>query len=324
MYTLILMSSRGDSVRQQAISQGHVLFFSIVVSVLFLAGLGGLGYGLFQKQQRAVSEKGLQTSMEKFEELVHAKLQIESELTAIDEEMNSIRQMAEQIQQTLGILGQGGGNVNATWPSEEETDGQTAPQQEDPDAIPDTVTETQETQTLLTPSILKQKIQPLYEYVSEYQKQMDGYPSILPVDLQKESGEKYGFWYSSPFGWRTHPLTKRREFHQGLDIKTRSGVPVIAAADGTVIKAERESYLGNIVEITHEGLRFKTLYAHLKGYPDGLEVGQQVKRGQVIGYVGNTGRSTGAHLHYGIYDVIKEKWVNPLAHIFDQQPTFSP
>ena len=324
MYTLILMSSRGDSVRQQAISQGHVLLFSIVLSVLFLAGLGGLGYGLFQKQQRAVSEKSLQTSMVKFEEVVRAKIQIESELTAIDEEMHSIRQMATQIQQTLGILGQGGGNVNATWLSEEETDGQTDPQQEDPAVIPDTVTETQETQTLLTPSILKQEIQPLYEYVSEHQQQIDGYPSILPVDLQKSDGEKHGFWYSSRFGWRTHPLTKRREFHQGLDIKTRSGVPVIAAADGTVMKAERESYLGNIVEITHEGLHFKTLYAHLKGYPDGLEVGQQVKRGQIIGYVGNTGRSTGAHLHYGIYDVSKEKWVNPLVHIFDQQPTFSP
>lgn len=324
MYTLILMSSRGDSVRQQAIRQGHVLFFLIVVPVLFLAGLGGLGYGLFQKQQRAVSEKSLQTSMGKFEELVRAKLQIESELTAIDEEMHSIRQMSKQIQQTLGILGQGGGNINATWSPEEETAGKADPRQEDPSTIPGTATEPQEEQTLLTPRILKQEIQLLYEYVSEHQQQIDGYPSILPVDLQKSDGEKYGFWYSSRFGWRTHPLTKKREFHQGLDIKTRSGVPVIAAADGTVMKAERESYLGNVVEITHEGLHFKTLYAHLKGYPDEFKVGQKVKRGQVIGYVGNTGRSTGAHLHYGIYDVTKEKWVNPLVYIFDQQPTFSP
>ena len=262
--------------------------------------------------------------MGKIEELVRAKIQIESELTAIDAEMHTIRQMAKQIQQTLGILGQGGGNINATWPPEEETEEQTDPQQEDPAAIPDTATETQEDQTLLTPSILKQEIQPLYDYVSAHQQQIDGYPSILPVDLQKSDGEKYGFWYSSRFGWRTHPLTKRREFHQGLDIKTRAGVPVIAAADGTVMKAERESYLGNVVEITHDGLHFKTLYAHLQDYPDGFKVGQKVQRGEVIGYVGNTGRSTGAHLHYGVYDTKIERWVNPLSYIFDQQPTLSP
>ena len=323
MYTLILMSSRGDSVRQQAISQGHVLFFSIVIPALFLAGIGGLGYGLFQKQQKAVSDQSLQTSMEKFEELVRVKLQIESELTAIDEEMYSIRQMAKQIQQTLGVFGQGGGNLNATW-TPEETEGQVNAQQEDPSAIPDTAVDAQEKQKPLTPSILKQEIQPLYNYVSEHQKQIDGYPSILPVDIQKSDGEKHVFWYSSRFGWRTHPLTRKREFHQGLDIKTRAGVPVIATADGIVMKAERESYLGNVVEITHDGLHFKTLYAHLKGYPDGFKVRQKVKRGQVIGYVGNTGRSTGAHLHYGVYDTRIEKWVNPLSYIFDQQPTFSP
>ena len=101
------------------------------------------------------------------------------------------------------------------------------------------------------------------------------------MKLQQENGEKYGYWYSSGFGSRTHPLTKKREFHQGLDIKTRSGVPVIAAADGRVVKIERNGYLGKIIEIDHEGDRFKTLYAHLKDYVDGLKVGQKVTRGQI-------------------------------------------
>ena len=323
MYTLILMSSRGDSVRQQAISQGHVLFFSILISALFLAGLGGLGYGFFQKQQRAVSEKSLQTSMEKVEELVRAKLQIESELTIVNQEMQSIRQMAQQIQQTLGLFGQGGGDVNATW-TPEETEGQANPQQEDPAVIPDTAPYAPEKEKSLTPSTLQQEILPLYAYVSEHQTQINGYPSILPVDLQKSDGEKYVFWYSSRFGWRTHPLTRKREFHHGLDIKTRAGVPVIAAADGTILKAEKSGYLGKTIEISHDGLIFKTMYAHLKDYVDGLEIGQRVTRGQVIGYVGNTGRSTGAHLHYGVYDTRIEKWVNPISYIFDQQPTISP
>ena len=323
MYTLIFMSSRGDSVRQHTISRGHVLLFSIFIFVLFFAAISGLGYGLFQNQQKAAAERSLQTSTEKIEGLVREKLQVESELVAINEEMSSIRHMAQQIQETLGILGQGGGDSNIVW-SSGETEGQTDDQQEDAATISDTEIYAHEAEKPLTPSILKQEVQPLYEHVNAHQKRLDGYPSILPVKLQQANGEKYAFWYSSHFGHRTHPLTKRREFHQGLDIKTRAGVPVIAAADGTVVQVGRSGYFGKTVEITHEASRFKTVYAHLKGYADDLKVGQKVVRGQIIGYVGNTGRSTGAHLHYGIYDIEKERWVNPIAYIFDQQPTFSP
>jgi murein DD-endopeptidase MepM/ murein hydrolase activator NlpD len=234
--------------------------------------------------------------------------------------MNGIRHMTEQIQETLGILGQGGGG-NMHW-IPEGTEGQTKLEQEDIPATTDAATYAHEVSESLTPSILKQEMQPLYDYVAEHQKQIDGYPSILPVKLQKVDGEKHTFWYSSRFGWRTHPLTRKREFHQGLDIKTRAGVPVIATADGKVTKAKKSGYLGKIVEITHDARQFTTLYAHLQGYADGLKVGQRVTRGQVIGYVGNTGRSTGAHLHYAVGK--KGRWVNPLAYIFDQQPTFSP
>ena len=324
MYTFIIMSSRGNSVRQHSISQGHVLLLFCIILGLFLAAIGGLNYGLFQKQQRTSSEKELRTSMEQeIERLMLAKRQVESELAEINEEMNSIRYMAERIQQTLGILGQGGGDSNITW-SPGEVEEQAEPRQEDSSAITDTTVYARETQELLTPSTLKQVVQPLYDYLNEHQKQIDGYPSILPVKLQKANGEKYIFWYSSRFGWRTHPLTEKREFHRGLDIKTRDGVPVIAAAHGTVVKVGKRGYLGNTVEIIHEASQFKTLYAHLKGYAEGLKVQEKVMRGQTIGYVGNTGRSTGAHLHYGVYNMGKKEWVNPIAYIFDQQSTVSP
>ena len=251
---------------------------------------------------------------------MQAKLQVELELAGVDKEMKDIRQMAEKIQQALGILGQGGGDSSASWVPE----GAAADGEENVSAVEGASDYTPEMQSSLTPIILKQEILPFYDHISERQSQLDGYPSILPVKLQQEDGEKYGYWYSSRFGWRTHPLTKKREFHQELDIKTRSGVPVIAAADGTVVKIQRSGYLGKIIEIDHEALLFKTLYAHLKGYADNLKVGRKVTRGQIIGYVGNTGRSTGAHLHYGVYDIKKEKWVNPIKYIFDQQPTFSP
>ena len=236
--------------------------------------------------------------------------------------MKDIHQMAAKIQQTLGILGQGGGDSSVSGVSNG-TEGSGDTQQENVSVTDDASDDTHKKQEVLTPSILKHEILPFYDYVSERQRQLDGYPSILPVKLQQENGEKYGYWYSSGFGWRTHPLTKKREFHQGLDIKTRSGVPVIAAADGRVVKIERSGYLGKTIEIDHEGDEFKTLYAHLKDYADGLRVGQKVTRDQIIGYVGNTGRSTGAHLHYGVYDMKRKRWVNPIKYILDQQPTFS-
>ena len=322
MYTIIFMSSRGNSVRQYAISPGHVLLFWIAISAVFLGALGGLVYGFYLKQQEAVSKKNLQTSIAEIEELARAKHQVESQLAAINEEMKDIRDMANQIQQTLEIFGQGGGSNNIT-SGPEEAEGGDDIQQENADAALDIVIDTPERQEPLTPTSLKQEIQPLHNYVKAYQQGLDGYPSILPVKLQKANGEKYKFWYSSGFGWRVHPLTKRREFHRGLDIKTRSGVPVIAAADGVVVKIGRNGFFGNTIEIKHERSQFKTLYAHLKSYARGLKVGQQVARGQTIGYVGNTGRSTGAHLHYGVYDIRNKKWVNPMPYIFDQQPIFS-
>lgn len=321
MYTIILMSSRGNSVRQHTIGRGRVFFLCLVVFIVCLAAIGGIGYGLFQQRQSINAEEKLQANQEEIQQLRQAKLQIESELAIINEEMKDIRHMAKTIQEALGIFGQGGGNL--PWGSEG-TEEQTAAPQENAKATTDAATHEDEMQKSLTPRILKEEILPLYNYTSTYEKQIDGYPSILPVKLQQENGEKFDFWYSSPFGWRTHPLTKKREFHQGLDIKTRAGVPVVAAADGTVVTIETRGYFGKTIEITHEGDQFKTLYAHLQGYAENLKVGDKVMRGTIIGYVGNTGRSTGSHLHYSIYDTKKEEWVNPINYILDQQPTFSP
>ena len=318
MYTLIIMSSHKNSVRQHVIGRGLLLLLSCLILGLFFAAIGGFTYGLFHKRQRVSTENELQTRMEKeIQQLTQAKHQVESELAAVNKEMNDIRQMAEKIQEALGILGQGG-ELNAT-PSS----GEFEPQQTDISASTDVAPDTDAHQKL-TPSILKEELQALYDYINAYQQQLFAYPLILPVKLQQENGERHAFWYSSHFGWRNHPLTKNREFHQGLDIKTRAGVPVIAAADGTVVQVGKKGYLGNTIEIVHEVSGYKTLYAHLEGYAEGLKVNQEVVRGQIIGYVGNTGRSTGAHLHYGIYDIEKEKWMNPTLFIFHQEPALSP
>ena len=323
MYTLILMSSRRNSVRQHTINRTHILFFLGILLLLCTGGIGGVYYGFSQKHQRTNAEKELQTKAEKeIEELRQEKRRVESELTDVNEEMKTIHQMTEQIKQALGILGQGGGMSSVPGVSEA-TENSHDTQQENASAIDGNLNDTHEKHEVLTLDILKQEILVLYNYIVEHQTQLDEYPSILPVDLQQPDGEKHVYWYSSGFGWRLHPLTQKREFHQGLDIKTQSGVPVIAAADGRIAEITEDRYFGKTIKIDHEALLLTTLYAHLQDYADDLKTGQEVKRGQLIGYVGNTGRSTGAHLHYGIYDIQKEQWINPMTHILDKQPTIS-
>lgn len=324
MYTLILMSTRKNSVRQYTINRGHILLFACVLVLLCVAGIGGVNYGLFQKDQRISAEEQLQASTtKKIEEITQAKLTVESELAALNEEMADIHEMIEHIRQALGILGQGGGE-NSIAGDFEGAEGLNETQQENVSGIGNIAADTHEQQQALTVSLLKQKVLSLYNYVSEHQKQLDEYPSILPIKLQQENGKIYTYWYSSGFGWRMHPLTKQREFHQGLDIKAQEGVPVIAAAAGTIVEVKQKGYLGKTIEIEHLRSQMKTLYAHLQDYAEDLKVGEQVTRGQLIGYVGNTGRSTGAHLHYGIYSEQKEQWVNPIKYILDQQPVISP
>ncbi len=116
---------------------------------------------------------------------------------------------------------------------------------------------------------------------------------------------------TSGFGLRINPITKRPEFHLGLDIANVWGTPVRAPADGTVIKAGWCGLLGNCVEIKHNK-DIKTYYGHLSKVL--VKKGEKVKRGEIIGFMGNTGRSTGPHLHYSV--IFNGKFINPSRFVF--------
>lgn len=104
-------------------------------------------------------------------------------------------------------------------------------------------------------------------------------------------------WVTSSFGFRKSPFTGLREKHEGWDIAARNGAPVRATADGVVVVEGREYGYGNLVEVDH-GYGIVTRYGHNSKHL--VKVGDRVKRGQVVSLVGNTGRSTGPHLHYEI------------------------
>ena len=104
---------------------------------------------------------------------------------------------------------------------------------------------------------------------------------------------------SSGYGRRRHPILGYTKMHRGIDFAAPRGTPVYAAGHGTVEVVGRNGGYGKYVRIRHNG-SYKTAYAHLRGFARGVSRGRRVRQGQVIGYVGSTGRSTGPHLHYEI------------------------
>jgi len=102
---------------------------------------------------------------------------------------------------------------------------------------------------------------------------------------------------SSRFGKRKHPILKKRKSHKGVDYAASRGTPIKASGDGKIVWRGRKGGYGKTVIIKH-GSRYSTLYAHMKSYNRKAKLGKKVKQGQVIGYVGSTGRATGPHLHY--------------------------
>ncbi|MDA8100483.1 MAG: peptidoglycan DD-metalloendopeptidase family protein [Nitrospiraceae bacterium] len=130
-------------------------------------------------------------------------------------------------------------------------------------------------------------LQMLIEYFEDKRSLLASTPSIWPVRG----------WVTSRFGTRTSPFSGILKFHEGMDIAAQTGTPVVAAADGVVVKAGFSTGYGNMVEI-HHGYRIRTLYAHNSRL--NVKAGQRVHRGDVIAYAGDSGSSTGPHLHYEV------------------------
>lgn len=143
-------------------------------------------------------------------------------------------------------------------------------------------------------------LQMLIEYFEDKRSLYASTPSVWPVRG----------WVTSHFGNRTSPFSGILKFHEGLDIAGQTGTPILAPADGVVIKAGFSTGYGNMVELSH-GYGIKTLYAHNSRL--NVKTGQRVKRGDVIAYLGDTGSSTGPHLHYEVR--LNGLPVNPLRYM---------
>jgi len=140
------------------------------------------------------------------------------------------------------------------------------------------------------------------------------------ADFYNEKGESIrkallrtpvdGARLSSRYGKRKHPILGYNKMHRGIDFAARKGTPIRAAGNGTVAQAGRNGAYGHYIKIRHNS-EFGTAYAHMSRYAKGMRSGKRVKQGEIIGYVGSTGRSTGPHLHFEV--IRRGKRINPLS-----------
>jgi len=262
-----------------------------IILVFFGAGLiGSVLYFLGTKQRASL--KGQLRRIEK------VKIEQDRQIQEINQNLDELKNFGRKVKTLTGIGkdevliedagGQGGPGLY--WPSEQYY---LLEQTKIPESGARNIEELKEDIYLE-----KQAYRELIEALEGKEELFACTPSICPVN---------GAYISSPYGWRRRP---RREFHEGLDLVARRGTSVRATASGRVIFVGWQGGYGNKVIIDH-GYDFKTAYAHL----DRIKVrwGTLVKKGQVIGTLGNTGYSTGPHLHYEVH--YKGKKVDPIKYI---------
>ena len=277
-YTILIANRNTGAVRRLAVRRFPALLF--VAGILAIPGFFGLvGVGMGQSSQAELSSLQLANENLRVEndsyraatgELASQISALQTALTQIGEQ-TQLDSATRQAMEKLKAMG-GGSVIAAAMPP------RTAPAGT-PDGTFGVL------RNLL--GALEDRIASVKTKVENQQALARATPSIWPV---------VG-WLSSTFGKRPDPFSGLPDFHAGLDISAERGTPVRATADGTIESAGYNGNYGNCIVIAH-GFGIATRFGHLSGYNVGL--GQRVKRGDIIGFVGATGRATSTHLHYEI------------------------
>ncbi len=304
-YTVLFIDDKGNPVRETLVSKRFIRVVSIFTfMVLCVIGAGGYHY---LQLHRAVADRGILIS-----KLDEQAAQVESQRKQIQtfaEDINTLKSSLMSLndfEQKIRIM------ANLEYKPEQASlfaIGGSLPDDLDPDIS------------------LKQDHDRLVRQMHDHMEQVEQATTVQENSfstLLKSLESKRNLlaatpslrptvgWISSNFGYRVSPFTGRREFHKGLDIATRKGTPIIAPADGVVTFAGKKWLIGNMVTLDH-GYGMLTRYGHM--FKLLKKKGDRVKRGEVIALVGNTGRSTGPHLHYEVR--LNGVPVNPVKYILD-------
>lgn len=282
-YTILVISEAAGKPRRYAISKSTARKLLIAGAGLVVAAAVIAGHYLFLSWELAKYKAESRVVQEDKEKIAYLSLSLErlSEKMAKLQEFNhKLRIVAglPEMEETDESLGVGGTALDTR---EEIEDGLTD-FAEQAKAVEESIEDLDEQAALQEENFYE-----LIEFLEERKLVLLATPSIRPARG----------WISSGFGYRKDPFTGERHLHRGVDIATRMGTPIIATADGIVVSSKKDRHFGNIIEVDH-GNGFCTRYGH--NAANFVKKGDRVKRGQVIGTVGNTGRSTGPHVHYEV------------------------
>jgi murein DD-endopeptidase MepM/ murein hydrolase activator NlpD len=303
--SLIILSNSGTTVKQLAIPV--VLLTALALVTALGAAFVGIAFHDYQSLRNSLGTSNhiAQTIEEQREEIGQQRLQLQAfahEINALKEKLVGLDQFEEKIRVIANLApGQTDGNLFGV--------GGAAPEDLEPQLE---LTQRHE-------GLMREMHQQVDELASASQRQENSFGNLL----DKLEGQRNllastpairptGGWMTSRFGHRVSPFTGRKELHKGVDIANRKGTAILATANGIVSFAGKKGPMGNVVVIDH-GHGMITRYAHLS---EALKKqGDTVKRGDIIAQMGNSGRSTGPHLHYEVH--LNGVPVNPVTYILN-------
>jgi len=267
-YTILILPHARSRFRKLQLSRAFVLTMAALVLALVAAGLYAPNLLFKTESQSAVLEQ----LREENARLIQERLSFETALGEVAERLNGVEGDADRLADELG--------VDVT---DEPAAGGPAP----PGARRSLFDQEVNALRSRTDSLGRSLAQ-LDVAFEERMRLLASTPNTMPLRG----------WFSHGFGWRKDPFDSSRQFHRGIDIVADHGTPIQAPADGVVSRAVRVSDYGKTIDISH-GYGYVTRYAHLSETL--VRPGQRVRRGDVVGKVGSTGRSTGPHLHYEVF-----------------------
>ena len=283
-----------------------VLWGVLFVTVSAIAGTAVFGYNYHRLKNIAFDTTRLnQTVVEQENEIKHQRSQIQSfagEIETLKKQLDNLSKFETQVRLIAGIeqTNDANGFIGIGGIPQDELDPDMPLEQKHTALIREMHQQTSQTNLAAKKQALD--FESLIQLLEQKKNLLASCPSIKPVDG----------WITSKFGYRASPFTGRKEFHSGLDISNKSGTKIVATANGRVSYAAGKRFFGNLVVIDHGHGRI-TKYGHLKKIL--VKPGQEVKRGEVIATLGNTGRSTGPHVHYEIQ--LNGTPVNPLKYFLN-------
>ncbi|MHB8368179.1 MAG: M23 family metallopeptidase [Leptospirales bacterium] len=300
-FTVLLVPSPSDRIRRFEISGRWIRWGTVAGAIfgIFLLLFSALSVALFEKEARMISLQ--HKSRAQKEEIVRTYRKLQD----IHSKMVDVAKLERKVRLIMNTSESNGSNVVLGLGGPTQTVAPSVLIQKGKRGMDDLMAEMDRQIGDLGQGVINQEesLANLKRAIRERQSEWAYTPSIWPTRGVM----------TSRFGYRTSPFGLGRDFHPGIDIAGSIGTPIMATASGTVTLAGWDQGFGKTVVIDHSGT-ISTLYGHLEKV--NVYEGEQVKRGEVIGYLGNTGLSTGPHLHYQI--MVNHTPVNPKRYILNR------